>query len=74
MRKETLWRTCRRERREAGIKSAVFAIILAVFIVIGTENIYLGIASAGILFVIFWGLGVITSLMTLILHQLAEET
>lgn len=73
MKREELWKLVRKERREAAIKSLIVAIILAILIAIGTENIYFGIVSAVILFLIFWGLGVITSLLTLLLHQ-TEET
>ena len=72
MKKEELWKLVRKERREAAIKSLIVAITLAILIAIGTENIYFGIVSAVILFLIFWGLGVITSLLTLLLHQMEE--
>ena len=70
--KEDLWLILRRERREMIIKSIFLAIVVAVLIGLGTENIYLAIASALMSFVITCGIGVITVLLTTIVHLLAE--
>ena len=70
--KEELWLILRRERRETIIKSVFLAIVVAGLIGIGTKNIYLAIASALLSFVITCGIGVITALLTTIVHLLAE--
>jgi len=70
--KENLWIILRKERRETIIKSVFLAIVVAVLIGVGTENIYLAVAGALLFFVIACGIGVITALLTTIIHLLAE--